>query len=202
METITLFNVSHLLLAKRNPKKVVFAEADHYKILKAAEMALEEGIAIPILLGKRQKIQKIIDEYNKGKDAEATKKAFEDLVDFLDGLNEEDTRAVKEGLDEETLALFDLLKKDTLSKKELDEVKKVAKETLSKLKAEKLKVMLWRESEQLKAQVRTTIHDQLLWLPQESYSDDEVETKTVDVYQHIYSSYYGGGESVYNSFVA
>ena len=50
--------------AKRNPKKVVFAEADHYKILKAAEMALEEGIAIPILLGKRQKIQKIIDEYN------------------------------------------------------------------------------------------------------------------------------------------
>ena len=50
--------------AKRNPKKVIFAEADHYKILKAAEMALEEGIAIPILLGKRQKIQKIIDEYN------------------------------------------------------------------------------------------------------------------------------------------
>ena len=50
--------------AKRNPKKVVFAEADHYKILKAAEMALEEGIAIPILLGKRQKIQRIIDEYN------------------------------------------------------------------------------------------------------------------------------------------
>ena len=50
--------------AKTSPKKVVFAEADNYKILKAAEMAFEEGIAIPILLGKRQKIQKIIDEYN------------------------------------------------------------------------------------------------------------------------------------------
>ena len=50
--------------AKASPKKVVFAEADNYKILKAAEMALEEGIAIPIFLGKRQKIQKIIDEYN------------------------------------------------------------------------------------------------------------------------------------------
>ena len=50
--------------AKASPKKVVFAEADNYKILKAAEMALEEDIAIPILLGKRQKIQKIIDEYN------------------------------------------------------------------------------------------------------------------------------------------
>ena len=50
--------------AKRSPKKVVFAEADNYKILKAAAMAYEEGIAIPILLGKRHNIQRIIDEYN------------------------------------------------------------------------------------------------------------------------------------------
>ena len=50
--------------AKRNPKKVVFAEADNYKILKAAEMALEEGIAIPVLLGRKDKIKEIIQEYN------------------------------------------------------------------------------------------------------------------------------------------
>ena len=50
--------------AKRNPKKVVFAEADNYKVLKAAEMALEEGIANPILLGNKRKINEIIEEYN------------------------------------------------------------------------------------------------------------------------------------------
>ena len=50
--------------AKRNPKKVVFAEADHYKILKAAQMAYDEGIAIPILLGKRSRIDGLIAEYN------------------------------------------------------------------------------------------------------------------------------------------
>ena len=50
--------------AKRNPKKVVFAEADTYKVLKAAEMALEEGIAKPILLGREVKINEIIEEYN------------------------------------------------------------------------------------------------------------------------------------------
>jgi malate dehydrogenase (oxaloacetate-decarboxylating)(NADP+) len=49
--------------AKRSPKKVVFAEADHYKILKAAQVAYEEGIAFPILLGKRAKILKLIEEY-------------------------------------------------------------------------------------------------------------------------------------------
>jgi malate dehydrogenase (oxaloacetate-decarboxylating)(NADP+) len=50
--------------AKTNPKRVVFAEADHYKILKAAQILRNEGIAIPILLGNHEKIQKIADEFN------------------------------------------------------------------------------------------------------------------------------------------
>ena len=50
--------------AKRNPKKVVFAEADHYRILKAAQLAYDEGIAFPILLGKKSKINDLINEYN------------------------------------------------------------------------------------------------------------------------------------------
>lgn len=50
--------------AQSNPKKVVFAEADNYKILKAAQFASEEGIAFPILLGKRKKIEALIKEYS------------------------------------------------------------------------------------------------------------------------------------------
>lgn len=49
--------------AKKSPKRVVFAEADHYKILKAAHMALEEGICQPILLGKVDRIEAMIEEY-------------------------------------------------------------------------------------------------------------------------------------------
>jgi len=48
--------------AKSNPKRVVFSEADTYKILKAAQLARDEGIAIPILLGNRIKINKIAEE--------------------------------------------------------------------------------------------------------------------------------------------
>ena len=51
--------------AKRNPKRVVFAEADQLTVLKAAQFVYDEGIAIPILLGKKHNIQKIIDEYKK-----------------------------------------------------------------------------------------------------------------------------------------
>jgi malate dehydrogenase (oxaloacetate-decarboxylating)(NADP+) len=50
--------------AQNNPKRVVFAEADNVKILKAAQTAWEEGVAFPILLGKRKKIEELIKEYN------------------------------------------------------------------------------------------------------------------------------------------
>ncbi|MCO6499140.1 MAG: NADP-dependent malic enzyme [Vicingus serpentipes] len=50
--------------AKRNPKTVVFAEADNYKTLKAAQIVYEEGIAKPILLGKVKKIKEVIEEYH------------------------------------------------------------------------------------------------------------------------------------------
>ncbi len=48
--------------AKREPKRIVFAEADTYKILKAAEIVRNEGIAKPILLGDVDKIKSIIKE--------------------------------------------------------------------------------------------------------------------------------------------
>jgi malate dehydrogenase (oxaloacetate-decarboxylating)(NADP+) len=47
--------------AKANPKRVVFTEADNYKILKAAQVAKDEGIAKPILLGNKEKILALLE---------------------------------------------------------------------------------------------------------------------------------------------
>jgi len=49
--------------AQNNPKKVVFAEGDHLKILKAAEIVAKEKIAIPLLLGNQDKILSLMEEY-------------------------------------------------------------------------------------------------------------------------------------------
>ncbi len=49
--------------ARQNPKKVVFAEANNLKILKAAQISMEEGIAQPILLGDKYSIQYLIKEH-------------------------------------------------------------------------------------------------------------------------------------------
>jgi len=48
--------------ARQNPKRVVFAEADNYKTLMAAQIVLEEGTAIPILLGRKSRIERILKE--------------------------------------------------------------------------------------------------------------------------------------------
>jgi len=48
--------------AKSDPKRVVFSEADNYKILKAAQIVRDDGIAIPILLGNAKQIQTIAKE--------------------------------------------------------------------------------------------------------------------------------------------
>ncbi len=50
--------------AQNNPKRVVFAEADNIKILKAAQTSLEEGVSFPILLGKKNVIKSLIEEYS------------------------------------------------------------------------------------------------------------------------------------------
>lgn len=52
--------------ARRNPKRIVLAEGDNFKVIKAAQIAIEENVAKPILLGNREKILRLIEENNLG----------------------------------------------------------------------------------------------------------------------------------------
>ncbi len=185
--------------------KAAFAKAPRkntltYNLQQAIEKKLQQMLKEnPLRLEFYERYKEIIAEYNAGKTLENTVRAFENLNEFIKDLTVEEQRAVRENLeDQEALAIFDLLREGKeLEGKDLKQVKKVARETLDKLKAEKLKIERWRESRQITAQVKGIIYDNLLWLPEETYTDEDVSLKTVNVYQHIYSSYYGGGKSVY-----
>ncbi|MCH4821948.1 NADP-dependent malic enzyme [Gramella lutea] len=56
--------ITRLLInrAKTNPKRIVFAEADHLDVLKAAQIVRDEGIGYPILLGRREVIKELMLE--------------------------------------------------------------------------------------------------------------------------------------------
>jgi len=140
--------------------------------------------------------RKMIDEYNAG--SMNIDEFFKQLVDFAQSLNEEENRHIAAQLSEEELALFDLLIKPKmeLSKQERRRVKKVARELLETLKREKL-VLDWRKRQQSRAAVRLTIEETLDKLPQ-CYPQQLYRRKCDIVYEHIYESYYGQGQSVYS----
>jgi type I restriction enzyme R subunit len=134
----------------------------------------------------------IIAEYNREKDRVTIEQTFEDLLKYYQNMNEEETRAVREGLDEETLAIYDLLNKPELTPAEVKRIKAVAVDLLARLKADKLRVPLWREKETTRDAVFVTIKDflyaDITGLPQH-YTEEEVQTKTTAVYTHILQAY-------------
>jgi len=72
--------------AKLNPKRVVFAEADHYNVLKAAQIIKDEVIGEPILLGRIDKIEALIEEH--GFDFEGVSIIDPKSDEMLDKLND------------------------------------------------------------------------------------------------------------------
>lgn len=147
----------------------------------------------PLRTDLYKKYQEIIADYNLEKDRSVIEKTFADLIKYIERLDEEDKRAIKEGLNEESLALFDLLEKPELKPKEREKVKLVAKELLEKLKAEYLKIKDWREKETIRAAVNKYIQD-YLWadstgLPTSFYNESEVNQKAALVFNHIYRQY-------------
>jgi type I restriction enzyme R subunit len=105
---------------------------------------------------------------------------------------EEESRAIREGLDEESLAMFDILKKNDLKPTDIKRIKAVAIDLLKTLKAEKLRIDHWRDKEFTRDAVRVTIQD-FLWaektgLPQ-SYSETDIKDKVEAVYVHVFRAY-------------
>jgi type I restriction enzyme R subunit len=193
-------DISHLDLDKL---KQAFAKSKAknkmaFDLQKIVEAKLNKMLQQnPLRLGFYKEYERIIAAYNNGKDAHTVEKTFNDVQDFIAKLNAESSRAFAEGLDEETLAIFDLLKKPTLSTEDIAQVKKVATKTLKRLNQEVLMYERWRESPQLTAQAIVIIRHDIEYLPS-SYSDDELPTQETLLYQHIYSRYQGGHISLYN----
>lgn len=137
--------------------------------------------------------EEIIAAYNSEKDRATIEKTFEELMKFMQSLDVEDSRAVREGLDAESLAIFDLLKKDGLTGEDIKKIKKVAVDLLETLKAEKLKIDQWREKEVTRDAVRVTINNFLFadstGLPAPAYSDEDVAVKTDAVFKHVFYAY-------------
>lgn len=108
-----------------------------------------------------QRLQEIVDRYNAG--GSSTENYFEDLMKFAEGMKEEDERHVREGLTEDELELFDLLRKEKLTKAEEQKVKLAARHLIVRLLQTHPKVLVqdWWKDGQTSARVKAVIEEVL-----------------------------------------
>lgn len=84
---------------------------------------------------------------------------FEALIKLVDELNEEEQRAGKEGLSEDSLALFDLLLKPDLTKKEIDRIKKVAEGLYTTVSGELARIQNFAAKQGTRDEIKIKIKD-------------------------------------------
>lgn len=175
---------------KKSPAKKTTVQNLSMVIEKRLKKMLERN---PLRTDMQAHYEKIIADYNSEKNRITIEQTFEALLRQYESLDEEDNRAVREGLTEESLAIYDLLKKPELSKAEIKRIKDIAGELLATLKAEVLKIHNWRDKESTRDAVSITIHNFLYdgehGLPESSYNENDVSDKTQAVYRHIYRVY-------------
>lgn len=135
-----------------------------------------------------ERLEELVATYNAGSiDVQAF---FEALKAFVHQLDEEETRAAREGLTEDELAIFDLLTKPSpaLSKAQEIEVKRVARELL-----EKLRVLVsgvdWLRGRQSRAAVFSEIRFRLNELPEEPYPELLWNEKVNQVWDYVLQRY-------------
>ena len=103
--------------------------------------------------------EEIVGEYNSEKDRVTIEATFEALIKLVDELNEEEQRAGKEGLSEDSLALFDLLLKPDLTKKEIDRIKKVAEGLYTTVSGELARIQNFAAKQGTRDEIKIKIKD-------------------------------------------
>jgi len=141
----------------------------------------------------QRKYEEIVADYNSEKDRTTIEETFRRLVELVNSLDEEETRAVKEGLGEDELALFDLLQKDGLDKASRKRVKQASRDLLASIKARLAELDRFWEKEQTKADVEVFILDEVFAsLPTPPFTAEEKNVLATKVYTHVWQQAISG----------
>ncbi|WP_026842205.1 type I restriction endonuclease subunit R [Citrifermentans bremense] len=159
-------------------------------IRELVEAKLAEMLARnPMRMDYYKRYQEIISDYNREKDRVAIEETFAKLVDLAASLDEEQRRAVEEGLSEEEYALFSLLQRDDLSKADRERLKRGSQEMLKALHELLAPLEQWTQKEQTQAEVEVFILDHLYqMLPSPPFTDADKQTAAKEVYSFIWNT--------------
>jgi type I restriction enzyme R subunit len=170
--------------AKKAKRKRTALEDIRTLVEKKLEQMLLKN---PLRMDYYKKYQEIVADYNREKDRTVIEETFAKLVDLAKAMDAEQRRAAEEGLNEEELALFDLLMKKNISKTDRERLKQASKSLLESLIALLKPMESWTEKEQTRAEVKVFILDSLFGaLPDPPYRAEEKEEITDRIFDYIW----------------
>lgn len=186
-----IFDLSQIDLKKLQEefaKKVRYKATTIEDIRQIVEKKLADMLArIPTRMDYQQKYEEIVAEYNRERNRAAIEDTFRRFVELISELDEEQKRAVEEGLSEDELAVFDLLKKENLGKAERERVKQASRDLLQSIKARLAELDHFWEKEQTKADVEVLILNTVFAsLPTPPFTREEKESVAANVYAHVW----------------
>ena len=186
--TVDLSQINMEKLRDEFAKKVKHKATLIEDIRQIVEEKLAQMLARnPLRMNYEKKYQEIIAAYNQDKDRATVEDTFAKLIDLANSLNDEQRRALDEGLSEDQLALFDLVQRDGLSKVDRERIKQASKELLAGVLAIIAPLDHWTEKEQTQAEVETFILDHVYQaLPEPPYTPDDKAQVARLVYRHIW----------------
>lgn len=175
-------------------KKVKHKATALQDIFQIVEQKLARMLAInPERMDYYKKYQEIVADYNRDKDRITIEETFARVTDLIASLDVEQHRAVEEGLSEEQLALFDLIKRGDLSKTDRERVKQTSRELLTEVTRLITPLDQWTEKEQTQAEVETFILDHVFTaLPEPPYTPEEKQHVADLVYHHVWQQSVSG----------
>ena len=186
--TLDLSQIDVEKLRDEFAKKVRHKATALQDIREIVEQKLAEMLARnPTRMDYQQKYEEIVADYNREKDRVTIEETFRRLTELIEELDAEQRRAVEEGLSEDELALFDLLKKEDLGKAARERVKQASRELLASIKARLKEFDRFWEKEQTKAEVKIFILDEVYTnLPTPPFTPEEKEAVAAEVYTHVW----------------
>jgi type I restriction enzyme R subunit len=186
--TVDLSNIDLDTLRKEFARKVRRKATVIEDIRQIVETKLAQMLAAnPLRMNFEKKYQEIIAAYNADKDRATVEDTFARMTDLIASIDDEQMRAVRLGLTEEQLAVFDLLSRESLSGAALEQVKQESRALLAEVQKLIAPLAQWTEKEQTQAEAEVFILDHVYQaLPDPPYTEDDKRAAAALVYRHVW----------------
>jgi type I restriction enzyme R subunit len=184
---VDLSKIDFSLLRSEFPEKkhqnIVYADLRELMQVKLKQMVAQNKTRGSFLA----RFERVIEDYNSG--SLSIEEAYEELVKQAEDLTDEQERAARSGMSESELELFDLLKKDRLTKEEEKRVKLAASNLLKILFDVKNKILIqeWHKDKATQEMVRQEIKKILNDALPDSYDRKVFSEKSDIIFQHLYA---------------